>query len=55
MDLSTNTKFRHIVAQEGQANIIKALKHGKKQGDMLEKLQNMLGNKIKQETSKEKQ
>ena len=33
MDLSINKKFRHILAQE-----IKALKHGKKQGDMLGKL-----------------
>ena len=37
MDLSTNTIFRHILAQEGQTNIIKAIKHGKKQGDMLKK------------------
>jgi len=38
MDLSTNTIFRHILAQEDKANIIKALKHDKKQVDMLEKL-----------------
>ena len=38
MDLSTNTIFMHILAQEGQANIIKAVNHGKKQGDMLAKL-----------------
>ena len=31
-------EFRHILAQEGYTNIIKALKHGKKQGDMLGKL-----------------
>ena len=49
MDLNRNTVFRHILAQEGQANIIKAIKHGKKQVDMLGKLQNMLGSKIKQE------
>ena len=27
MDLSTNTIFRHILAQEGYAHIIKAIKH----------------------------
>ena len=43
MDLSTNTIFRHILA-----HIIKAVKHDKKQGDVLEKLLNMLGSKIKQ-------
>ena len=36
MDLSANAIFRHILVQ-----IIKVLKHGKKQGDML-------GSKIKQ-------
>ena len=38
MDLSTNTKFRHILTQEGYANIIKVVNHGKKQGDILGKL-----------------
>ena len=38
MNLSTNMEFRHILSQEGYANTIKALKHGKKQGDMLGKL-----------------
>ena len=38
MDLSTNTVFRHILAQDGWANIIKVIKHDRKQGDMLEKL-----------------
>ena len=52
MDLSINTIFRNILAQEGQANIIKVLKRGKKQGDMLGKLQNMLGSMINQEKSK---
>ena len=42
MDLSTNIKFKHIIAQEDQANNIKAINHGKKQGNMLER-------KIKQE------
>ena len=41
-DLSTNMVFTHFLAQESYANIIKAIKHGKKQGDML-------GSKIKQE------
>ena len=37
MDLSTNTKFRHILAQKGQPNNIKVVKHGKKQGDIARK------------------
>ena len=48
MDLSINTIFKHILAQEGQANIIKAIKHDRKQGDMLGKLQNILESNIKQ-------
>jgi len=30
MARSTNKKFRHIIAQEGQANSIKIIKHVKK-------------------------
>ena len=47
MDLSTNAIFRHILVQ-----IIKVLKHGKKQGDMSGKLKNMLGSKIEQEKAR---
>ena len=35
VDLSTNSEFIHILALEGQTNIIKAIKHVGKQVDML--------------------
>ena len=38
VDLSINKVFRHILAQECQANIIKVIKHARKQEDMLGKL-----------------
>ena len=34
MDLSTNMKSRHILAQEDKANNIKVVNHGKKQVDV---------------------
>ena len=42
IDLIKNIKSRHILAQEGQGNNIKAINHGKKKVDMIGS-KNMLG------------
>ena len=64
MTKSTNTKIRNILAQEGQANNIKAIKHVIKQVDMLgktikharkeDKVRDMLGKAIKHVRKQEK-
>ena len=60
MDLSTNIKFRHNIAQEGQANNIKAINYGKiketcqkNHKDILGS-KNMLGKAIKHINKQEK-
>ena len=49
MAKSTNKIFRHILAQEGLANNIKAMKHVKKASRHARKTTKHARNKIKQE------
>ena len=45
MDLSTNIKFRHILAQEGQANNIKVINNGIRKETCQKNYKEMLGSK----------
>ena len=47
VDVSTNIKFRHILAQEGQANDIKVINHGISKETCQKNNKDMLGSKNK--------